>query len=114
MPVQTVRATQAANTTTENVLAGTKWEFPSRPTFVQIFGADDTATGAVEIDFSVANVIVGENVNLQTRAAGTGPLRNEDLIVAGMAMPGDRIQIRTKETGGVNTPFRLLIDFTEA
>lgn len=114
MPVQTVRLTQNANTTNENVLAGTKWEFPSRPTFVEIFGADDALAGAVQIDFSVANVIVGENVDLQTRGAGEGPLRNEDLVASGMAMPGDRIQIRTKEVAGVNTPYRLLINFTEA
>ena len=114
MPVQTDRRTVAANTTVENVLAGTKWEFPARPTAVQIFGAKDTATGTVLVDLSVGNVVAGENLDINTQAAGVGPLNDTDELISAVAMPGDRIQVRLRETGGVNTPTRLRIKFVES
>ena len=117
MPVQTDRRSVAAGAVVENILAGTKWEFPSRPTAVRIFAraASTTGNGTAQYDLTVANVVVGENLDPNDSDPIAGPVRPDDLLVEGAAMPGQRIQIRIRETGGSNAVnVRTLIEFVEA
>jgi hypothetical protein len=102
-----------ASTTLQNLMAGSKFEFLSRPAVVRVYGAADTATGSVQMDLTLGNVVVGDNLLVPLRTATLGPLRNEDLITKGIGRPGDRIQIRLQEIGAVNTPTRILVDIDD-
>ena len=119
MPVQTVRlaATDpgaAAGTTNENILTGTKWEFPARPTAVRIWAAADPAANTVEVDCAASNVIAGENLAVGNAIAGGAmPQKNTDGLIDFMAMPGQRIQIRVRNPAGAASTSTYLIEFIE-
>ncbi len=86
--------------TVVNIMAGSKFEFLSRPSAVRIFAVQDLTDLAL-LDFSLGNVVVGEDLPLSEVAAGTGPSMSDDKLIAGVGAAGDRIQIRLRETGGV-------------
>ena len=120
MPVQTVRlaATDpgaAAGTTNENILTGTKWEFPARPTAVRVWAAATPgANNTNEVDCAASNVIAGENLAIANAiAADAMPQKNTDGLIDFMAMPGQRIQIRARNPGPNNNGVTFLIEFIE-
>ena len=119
MPVQTVRLVAtapgaAAGTTNENILTGTKWEFPSRPTAVRVWAAADPAANTNQIDCAASNVIAGENLNAGNAIATDAmPQKNTDGLIDFMAMPGQRIQIRARNPGIANNGITFLIEFVE-
>ena len=99
--------------TVENIMAGSKFEFLQRPSAVRIFAAQD-AGDLAQLDFTLGNVIIGENLNLSKRVAGEGPSMTDDKLVAGVGMPSDRIQIRLRETGGLaNAVTRVVVEISE-
>ena len=111
-----IRKTQTvtAGATTANLVAGSVFEFLTRPSAVRVFAAQDTATGAVEMTFKLGNVVFGEDLPLPVKTAGLGPDQDQDKLVGAMGAPGDRISVILKETGGVtNTPTRVQIEINE-
>lgn len=102
-----------ASTTNTNLLTGSKFEFLSRPSVVKVYACGDTATGSVEMDFTLGNVVVGDDLVVPLRVATLGPLRSEDLLTRAIGRAGDRIQIRLRETAGTTTPTRVLVDIDE-
>lgn len=117
MPVFKTDDTQAAGTVTTNLMTGSKFEFLPTNSVVSVYGAQDTvANGLVELDFTLGNVIVGDNLPLNKKAsAGEGPDRNRDLLAQGVGAAGDRIQLRTAEVDptGAPVPFRVLVQINQ-
>jgi hypothetical protein len=116
MPVFKVDDVQNSGTVTTNLMTGSKFEFLPRNAVVSVYGAmDPVVAGVVELDFTLGNVIVGDNLPLNRTTAGEGPNRNTDLIAQGVGAGGDRIQLRTAEvgTGALNVPFRVLVQINE-
>lgn len=104
----------AMGTTINNLVAGEKFEFLSRNAVVKLYAAADTATGSVECDFSLGNVIVGDNLVVPLHTATLGPERDKHLLARAIGRAGDRIQVRLRETGGAaNTPTRILVEIDE-
>lgn len=113
MSVSRFNTTVAIGATVENIMAGSKFEFLSRPSAVRIFAAQDAADLA-QLDFTLGNVVVGENLPLTEVAAGTGPSMIDDKLVAGVGAAGDRIQIRLRETGAAATAItRVVVEIAE-
>ena len=102
-----------ASSTINNLVAGEKFEFLSRNSVIKVYACADTATGAVEADFSLGNVIVGDNLVIPLHTATLGPERDKHLLARAIGRAGDRIQLRMRETGAVNTPTRVLIEIDE-
>jgi len=115
MPVFKVDDTQDAGTVTTNIMTGSKFEFLPTNSVVSVYGAQDTGKGTVEMDFTLGNVIVGDNLPLNYRAVTTGPDRNTDLLAQGVGAAGDRIQLRTAEVHATpaDTPFRILVQINQ-
>lgn len=113
MSVFRVNTTVAAGGTVANIMAGSKFEFLARPSAVRVFAVQDAADLA-ELDFTLGNVVIGEDLPLTERAAGEGPSMTDDKLVAGVGAPGDRIQIRLRETGGAAPAItRVVVDIAE-
>lgn len=113
MPVFKISDTQAALTVNNNIMAGNKFEFLPRNGVVRIYACQDVGTGNVNIDFTLGNVVVGDDLPCTSTTIAFGPDRNTDLLATGVAMAGDRIQIRAQETANVPTPFRVLVEIND-
>jgi hypothetical protein len=116
MPVFKVDDIQLDGTVTTNLMTGSKFEFLPRNSVVSVYGAmNNVAAGVVELDFTLGNVIIGDNLPLNRTADGEGPNRNTDLIAQGVGAAGDRIQLRTAEVGAgaLDVPFRVLVQINE-
>lgn len=96
MPVFQHTEQLAASGTNTNIMAGSKFEFLPRNSVIRVYAVSD-AGDDVNLDFSLGNVVVGEDLMVFKATAGTGPNRNEHLLVQGAGMAGDRIQIRLTE-----------------
>ena len=103
-----------ASTTLENLIAGSKFEFPERNYAVRIFAVID-ATGVNQelMDVTAGTQIIADAVELPKYTDGQGPNRNEHLITRFTARAGRRIQIKLRETVGLAAPTRVLIDIDE-
>jgi len=104
----------ALGTTINNLVAGEKFEFLSRPAVVKFYLCTDTGTGVVEADITLGNVVVGDNLISPLHTATLGPERDKHLLARAIGRAGDRIQVRLRETGGsANSPTRLLVEIDE-
>ena len=65
------------------------------------------------MDFTLGNVVIGDNLGLAAAADGTGPDRNTSLLAQGVGAAGDRIQLRTVETAGGPANYRVLVQINE-
>ena len=102
-----------AGATSANIVAGDIFEFINRPSAVRVFAAQDSGDLA-ELTFKLGNVTLGENLPLNERTAGEGPSRSDDYLVGGTGMPGDRISVILRETGGsVAAITRVMIEINE-
>ena len=105
--------TLGAGATIANIMTGSKFEFLSRPSAVRIFAVQDAGDLAT-LDFTLGNVVIGEDLPLSQVTAGTGPSMTDDKLVAGVGSPGDRIQIRLRETGGAAAAItRIAVEIAE-
>lgn len=106
-----------ASATVDNILAGSKFEFPEQAVVVRIYSVvdlTDVAAGSVvQMDATKGNVLCGDDVNVGAFTDNLGPNRNEHLITRFVAAPGQRIQIKLRETGANAADVRTLIDFDE-
>lgn len=117
MPVFKFQDTALANAVNNNIMTGSKFEFLPRNSVVSIYAAQDLTgfpgTNNINLDFTLGNVVIGDNLPLSALNDGTGPNRNEDLLAQGVGAAGDRIQIRTVETAGGPQDYRVLVQINE-
>ena len=108
------RVALAAAGVNTNILAGSKFEFLSRPAAIQLFASQD-GTGTALIDFSLGNAVVGEDL-LPNRTTTAGLVqRQNDGLGAGAGMGGDRIQIKARNTDAANAVnVTVMLDILEA
>lgn len=90
----------AAGATEVNLLAGSKFEFLSRPSAVTIWATQDTAIDDIEIDLTLGNVVVAEDINPNVATVAGVINRNTDGVGSGVGDAGDRIQLRARNTDG--------------
>jgi len=112
MPTFRDTTTLAANQTVANIMAGSQFEFPGRPTRIQVYSLAE-AGDAVSIE-----VFFGQELQLATSplnvgaAAGAGPVVPDDLVVDDIAAPGDRIVIGVTETAAAVGIVRTMVVLT--
>ena len=82
---------------------------------MSVYASQSLAIDDVEIDFTLGNVVVFEDVSPNVQSVSPGNVnRREDMIGAGVGEPGDRIQIRLTNTDAVATPLvGLLVEINE-
>lgn len=101
MSVVKITTTVVAGTTNVNILQGRREEYLSRAARVQVYCVQDIIVGSnIELDFTLGNVVVGDDLTPNVPGAGIGPRLNEDLLASDIGAGGDRIQIRARETTG--------------
>ena len=117
MPVFKFEETTAASGVNNNIMTGSKFEFLPRNAVVSVYAAQDLTgfpgTQNVNMDFTLGNVVIGDNLGLAAAADGTGPDRNTSLLAQGVGAAGDRIQLRTVETVGAPATYRVLVQINE-
>ena len=111
MPIIREALTFTANEVKTNILSGSKFEFLPRPSVVRVYASQSTAN-EVELDFSLGNVVVFEDVNPNAGTAGAVN-RDTDLIGQGVGAGGDRIQIRATETSGTTSDATVLVEIID-
>ena len=112
MPSVKFSTTLGANEVNQNIMAGSQFEFPGRPTRVQIYSIADTAD-VVSIEVFFGQELQLSSSTLSTRGATLGPIVPDDLLVDDIAAPGDRITIRQTElAAAAGTLTRTLVVLT--
>ena len=113
MPTERRSIVLGAGATNNNILAGSIYEFMSRPTRVIVASSSTLPTTGVGVNFGsrtmsqVANTLSPVQV-----AANLGPVIPDDVIVDDIAMPGERIVIALQD-GGAGSTTRVLVQLTE-
>jgi hypothetical protein len=104
-------ASLAASTTLTNLLAGSKFEFLPAPSAIMVYGVQDGAdAGTLTLDATFGNVIEGDNIAVPTFTAALGPDRDKHLLVSGVGLGGDRIQLKLVNADAVNAAaYRFLV-----
>ena len=93
--------TVLSGTTNDNLLTGSKFDYLARPAVVTVYGVQEVvATSSISLDFTLGNVVVGDDLVANIQAAGVGPKVNEDIVAEGVGEAGDRITVRLRETTG--------------
>ncbi len=107
----TLLAAAGVNT---NLLNGSKFEFLHRPSVCTLWASDFGNAAASEITFSLGNVVVAENIPVNTAtAAGLISVFN-DRIGSAVGMQGDRIQIAARNTdAAANTNVNIQLEINE-
>lgn len=117
MSVMRLEWAGTAGTTNNNLVAGEKFEFLARPSVVKLYvTADVVVNGSIEVDFSLGNVVVGDNLvpaYTDVTVTDQGPDRDKHLLARAVGRGGDRIQVRLRSTGAANCPTRALIEIDE-
>ena len=93
-----------SGTTNNNVIAGETFEFLSRPAAVRVLLSQEIVVGSlIEVDVSLGNVIVTQNLNPNI-AVAVGVVDSErDKLPAAVGAAGDRVQISARETTAIAT-----------
>lgn len=106
--------TLAAAGVNPNLLNGSKFEFLSGPAVVSLWATDFGGAAASELTFTLGNVVVAENIPVNTSAtAGKIEMQN-DGIGSGVGAGGDRIQIAARNTdAGATTAISILLQINE-
>mgnify|MGYP000713027902 CR=1 FL=1 len=109
-----IKKTQAftASQTVENIISGSKFEFLPRNAVVKLY-ASQTVAGEVELDFTLGNVVVGDDLDPNLETAVGAVNRNTDLIASGVGAAGDRIQIRGRETSGTTANCNIIVEIID-
>lgn len=106
----------AAGGSIANLIAGSKFEFLSRPAAVKVFAVQDrTAASNCVIDFTLGNAVVGDDLPPnQATGPGLGPNRQEDMLSRGVGAPRDRIQLAARETTGLDVnDLRVIVEIDD-
>ena len=103
MPMAQRATAVTAGATNDNLLANTPVQFTERPSKVRVFVTAEAA-GESRIQFAIGSrlVLVESPVSRQNRP----PLVPDDLLLEDIAMPGEQLIMRARNTGaGSNTVF---------
>lgn len=93
--------TVASGTTNDNLLTGSKFDYLARPAVVTVYGVQEVVMGSsISLDFTLGNVVVGDDLVANFQASPIGPKVNEDIVAEGVGEAGDRITVRLRETTG--------------
>jgi len=104
----------AAAEVVPNLLNGSKFEFLSAPAVVTLYATDFGNLAASELTFTLGNVVVAENIPLNTATAVGNVSTLNDRIGAGVGAQADRIQIAARNTdAAANTTVSILLDIAE-
>jgi len=112
-PTAKFETTLGANAVEQNILAGSQFEFVSRPTQIQIYSINDPLDRVdMEVFFGQELEVSPSPIDIAAVIA-TGPIIPDNLILDDVAMPSDRITVRLTETAGMAaTVNRTLVKFT--
>lgn len=103
MPIAQAATLITTGAINANVLSGESVEFVERPSRVRVFITAEAA-GESRAQFSIGSrvVLVESPVSRQNRP----PIVPDDLLLEDVAMPGERLTLRLRNTGaGSNTVF---------
>ncbi len=106
MPAIRVADQVGANASNPNILVGSAFEFAGTRMEVEVAITKTTAQGDL-----VADVQFGPDVQIEAApvsvepSAGGGPRIPDNIIISGIAAPGDRLKVALRETAGVATDF---------
>lgn len=103
-----VNTAVAAGASTGNLLANSKFLYAPTAMAVTVYAVADTAGGQLTLTFG--NTIEADRAAIQVKAATVGPNINEDRLCAGVAMPGDQINVNCFNSSGAAMNFRTLIE----
>ncbi len=91
-----------SGTTNNNVIAGETFEFLSRPAAVRVLLSQEIVTTSnIEVDVSLGNVIVTQNLRPNIAASAGVVDSDRDKLPAAVGAAGDRVQISARETTAV-------------
>lgn len=103
MPLFQKKVSVAANSTVDNVLTGSQWEFVQQPALNVVFGIVSSATGLVVDVYSGADTLAED---LEPSEQNRFPIYPDDYTLADVAVQGDRLKVRARNTtGGALTVF---------
>lgn len=106
-----------ASATVENLIAGSKYEFPEVPVMVTVWGVVDLtdflAGGRVLMDATAGNSINADGAVYFAHVDGLGPLGADHKMTQFVARAGQRIQLRVRETAGTASDIRTKIEINE-
>ena len=106
-------AALAATTANDNILAGSIYEFMSRPTRVIVAGVSDQTDAEIGVNFGARTMCQAANTTMPLEpGSGTGPDIPQQVIVDDIALPGERIVISVR-AGAAVSAIRVLTQFTE-
>lgn len=88
----------AAGAANNNVLAGSAFEFVGRQSLVRFWAVGDAAGAARATIQSGSDVMMEES---PISRAARFPVYQDDLTAEDVAMPGDRLKLALRNTGGV-------------
>lgn len=106
---QRLTPTIAIGAASTNILSGTQYEYVDRPSKVTLYMCSNTGDQAFEFGVGADRPIPSSIVPL--RAAGAGPLTNEDWVGDAIAQPGRRLQLNVAGGAAAET-VRVIIRIT--
>lgn len=106
MPTMSDVRSVAANTRTDNILAGEPFEFVASPSIVRVF-ANGSAAG-LRMDL----LIGGESLvsDMEVSSANRFPVRPDDLVTEHGGSAGDRLFIALRNSTGAAITGQTLVD----
>lgn len=109
MPVISRETTVAANTTIDNLLAGSAFEFARGPQLVSL-GVTAAATGTFVTFTSGADVVLEESA---PAVATRYPIIPDEFYFSDVAAPGDRYVLRVRNTTGGGIIVRAILQIQD-
>lgn len=109
MPTVMKEVTVAANSTTDNVLSGSAFEFARGRQLVSI-GVTAAATGVYVTFSSGADVVVEESL---APVATRYPIIPDEFYASDVAMPGDRYVLRARNSTGAGIIVRCVLQIQD-
>lgn len=97
MPLFQKKVSVAANDVVDNVLTGSQWEFIQAPAMNVQFGLVSSATG-LKVDVYSGQDTLCED--LEPSEQNRFPIFPDDYTLADVAMQGDRLKVRARNTTG--------------
>lgn len=115
MAIFRVTDTIPAGGVNTNLLNGSKFEFLGRPSAVSLFASQDGAGAPnANLDLTMGNVVVGEDVSPNTAAMAGNISRDSDGVGSGVGDAGDRIQLRARNLSAADpVNINVLVDISE-
>ena len=102
-----------ATTANANLLAGSIYEFMSRPTRVIVAGVRAQTDAEIVVNIGARTMCQAANTTITLEPGnGTGPDIPQQVIVDAIALPGERIVISVR-AGAAASAIRVLTQFTE-